>query len=313
MNTENAKAISVIAPISPAIGRVKLLLFKPFDLAKWFVIGFCAWLAYLGKAGGGGGGGRPSDAREAFGQAKEFVLENLAWIIPVAAIVVALIIVLWLVITWLSSRGRFMFLHCVARNKAEVKIPWEKFRQHANSLFLFRLVLGVIMLLTIVLFSVITVLLVIASKTNGIYNATSLAGLVVDAFIFVLIFLAFLLVHKFTTDFVVPIMYLRTASCTAAWREFLGILSAEKVAFTLYILFQIVIAMVIVGILLAAACITCCCAACIFSIPYIGTVLMLPLYVFKRSYSLYYFRQYGPQFDVFHSSRCAAAAGEPTS
>jgi hypothetical protein len=43
--------ISVIDPISPAIDRVKLILFQPFDLAKWFVIGFCAWLAYLGQRG----------------------------------------------------------------------------------------------------------------------------------------------------------------------------------------------------------------------------------------------------------------------
>jgi hypothetical protein len=57
MNYEQPNRVSVIDPITPAIDRVKLILFRPFDMGKWFVIGFCAWLAYLGGGGGGGGGG----------------------------------------------------------------------------------------------------------------------------------------------------------------------------------------------------------------------------------------------------------------
>ena len=49
--------ISVTAPVGQALDRVKRMLFQPFDLGKWFVIGFCAWLAGLGESGGGGGGG----------------------------------------------------------------------------------------------------------------------------------------------------------------------------------------------------------------------------------------------------------------
>ena len=58
MNSEQLNRVSVIDPVTPAIDRVKLILFRPFDLGKWFVIGFCAWLAYLGTGGGGGGGFR---------------------------------------------------------------------------------------------------------------------------------------------------------------------------------------------------------------------------------------------------------------
>ena len=36
--------VSVTLPISPAMDRVKRLLFQPFDLGKWFMIGFGAWL-----------------------------------------------------------------------------------------------------------------------------------------------------------------------------------------------------------------------------------------------------------------------------
>jgi hypothetical protein len=37
-------------------------------------------------------------------------------------------------------------------------------------------------------------------------------------------------------------------------------------------------------------------------IPYLGTVLLLPILVFKRAYSLHYLAQYGPQYDVFPSA-----------
>ena len=46
--------INVVEPVSPALERVKRVLFQPFDLGKWFVIGFCAWLACLGEGGGSG-------------------------------------------------------------------------------------------------------------------------------------------------------------------------------------------------------------------------------------------------------------------
>jgi len=297
--------VSVIDPIGPAIERVKTILFSPFDLGKWFVIGFCAWLAYLGKGGGGGGGpgggrgGGTADVHEAFGQAKEFVLDNIHWIVPVAVIAVLVGIILWLVLTWLSSRGRFMFLHCVAKNKAEIKVPWTKFRQHANSLFLFRIVLGLIGFAAIGLPLLIAGLLIFMTIAGGGPHVVPVLGSVMIGFVVFVITIGFFLVHKFTMDFVVPIMSLHTTSCTAGWREFLGLLSVNKARFVLYILFQIVIAIAIGAIIVAAVCVTCCCAACILAIPYIGTVLMLPLLVFKRAYSLLYLRQFGPQFDVF--------------
>jgi hypothetical protein len=42
-------------------------------------------------------------------------------------------------------------------------------------------------------------------------------------------------------------------------------------------------------------------------IPYLGTVLMLPILVFERSYSLYYLAQYGPEWDVFAAAVSGAS------
>ena len=48
--TTRPREINVVEPISPALRRVKHVLFQPFDLGKWFIIGFCAWLAFLGDS-----------------------------------------------------------------------------------------------------------------------------------------------------------------------------------------------------------------------------------------------------------------------
>jgi len=312
MDIQQPSRISVIDPIRPAIERVKLLLFKPFDISKWFVIGFCACLAYLGT-GGGGGSGPPhcnipykpheqAKITEGINTAKEYILNNLYWIIPAVVVVAVVTIGISLLIVWLNSRGRFMFLHCVAENKAEVKVPWHKFRKHGNSLFLFRIVLGIIGFAVTIVPAAGIILLIIATASKAILLIVSIPGIIFCGLILFAILIAMSLVRKFTFDFVVPIMFLRTASCTAGWREFLTILSVNKARFALYILFQIVIAIAIGVIISLGFCIGCClcCASLLLLIPYIGTVILLPLLVFKRAYSLYYLRQFGSTFDVFH-------------
>ena len=107
--TPRAAHVSVIDPIGPAIERVRTVLFRPFDLGKWFVIGFSAWLANLGRGQGGGGGGRgggggppnvrdiPTAAQRGIDCARDFVTGNLSWIIPVGVLVAVLIVVITLV------------------------------------------------------------------------------------------------------------------------------------------------------------------------------------------------------------------------
>ena len=315
----NQPYISVVEPLTPAIERVKTILFRPFDVGKWFVIGFCAWLAELGKpkgggnGGGGGGGddgpqfsfrGRPDLeelvewAKDGIETARMFIEENMHWIVPVAIVGAVVVIIVWLLIMWLSSRGRFMFLHCVVENKAEVAVPWNRFSRHANSLFVFRIVVGLINFAAVAVAILAGILLFAGAAMSGSGAAAVL--IVVSVFILMIaLAIVVFLIQKFTKDFVVPIMFLRSESCSAAWREFLGVLTANSGRFILYVLFQIAIWIVIVFLIVALICVTCCCAACILGIPYVGTVLLLPILVFQRSFTLYYLRQYGPAFDLF--------------
>jgi hypothetical protein len=313
--TPQETKISVIDPISPAIDRVKTILFRPFDAGKWFIIGFCAWLAYLGRGGSprfnfGGGRQRYGPPGESLHHAREFLIENLFWILPVVVTVTLILIIVGFVFTWLSSRGHFMFLHCVALNKAEVVAPWRKFKKQGNSLFLFRIVVGLISFaIVMMLIAMLVVIGVLLFAGRGEPNPLGIIFLGLFAFCLIIpTAIIFALIKKFTRDFVVPLMYLRQVTCITAWREFWKLLTGNKGKFALYILFQIVIAMAVGIVIMACVCITCCCLGCILSIPYIGTVLLLPILIFDRSYSVLYLRQYGSSFDVFGSEAATALA-----
>ena len=65
----------------------------------------------------------------------------------------------------------------------------------------------------------------------------------------------------------------------------------------LYCLFLFVLAIATVLISCLVACLTCCVAA----LPYIGTVILLPVYILLRSFSLCFLRQFGPEYDVWAS------------
>jgi len=313
--------ISVTGPVSAALERVKQVLFRPFDLGKWFVVGFCAWLALLGQQGGSGGGGNfnfgshdgPSreSLTEGFNQAKEYVTANLVWIVPLAAAALLLVLGLWLLFNWLSSRGRFMFLHCVALNKAEVVVPWNQLAREANSLFWFRL--GLSLAGAICTLPLVTLIVIMVIKMVNV-GAANLAGVAISAGALLLVIalaIAFFVVRKLTMDFVVPIMFLRRKKCMEGWRELRGLFSGNVGNFILYFLFQIVLAIVIGITVVIVVIATCCIAGCFLAIPYLGTVLLLPVHVFNRAYSLYYLAQFGRDFDVFPVEPTVSPGGAP--
>lgn len=305
--TPRASHVSVVDPIGPAIEQVKLVLFRPFDMGRWFVIGFCAWLANLARGGGGGGNGHmpgrsgnlPADVREGIEHARVWIVDNLYWIGPVAIGVGIAVIGVILLLIWLRSRGQFMFLYCVAQNKAEVTNPWRLFRRHGNSLFAFRVVFGIVATLIISVFIGVGTAAFLAARAHSEFTVASLFAIVACSVLAVTAGLFAAIVAKFTKDFVVPLMYLHTASAIQGWRILLDIISFNKARFFVYLLFQIVIAMAVMGIVVAAICLTCCCACCILAIPYVGTVFYLPVLVFLQAYPLHYLAQYGPQFNAF--------------
>jgi hypothetical protein len=310
MNQSQPLNVSVVEPLTPAFERVKEMLFSPFDIGRWFAIGFCAWLAFLGEGGGpsfsgnwdfgGGRGGGWSQAQNEF----EGIRQYLPLIIAIAITVSVIIIAISILLLWLKCRGKFMFLHSVARNSTAVVAPWHEYKRQANSLFWFMLVFGI---LSFLILAVIAAFIALASW--AIYSSTEevvvtvIVAVLMTLVLFVPVAIVMSVIGKLTTDFVVPVMFLRRACWRPAWREFGRLLSANKARFLLYMLFQVALCIGLGAAVTAFACIACCLTCCIawllLSLPYIGTVILLPVSVFTRSYSLYYLAQYGPDYDVF--------------
>jgi hypothetical protein len=299
-------AISVTAPIGLALTRTKYILFKPFDLGKWFTLGFCAWLAELGERGGGGGGGNsgwrtwtggPGSPRfPSAGSGWDpngWLNSNLHWLVPVGVIALLVVIALGVLITWLNSRGKFMFLDGVARNRGAVREPWHEFRPEANSLFAFGVILaltwGVLGLAALAIGGV----LAWPDIQSGVFGGAAVTAIIVSGLLMLAIGLPLGIIRWLLHHLVVPTMYARRLRVFEAW----GIARDEIVTghvgtLVLYFLMRLVLALGMGIIAGFAVCVTC----CIVAIPYIGTVILLPLAVFSQSYTLYFLEQFGPRW-----------------
>jgi hypothetical protein len=55
----------------------------------------------------------------------------------------------------------------------------------------------------------------------------------------------------------------------------------------------------VTGMLVLIVAIVTCCVCCLLLVPYVSTVILLPVYVFHRAYPAHYLAQYGPEYDVF--------------
>jgi hypothetical protein len=130
--------VEIFKPFGEAFELMKKILFQPFDLKKWLVIGFAAFLA--GHFGGGGGFSFPSPSKNfSFQTAEAAAAPNLeqwkSWL-PIAIPVVIIIgLAVILLLLWLKARGNFVFTDCIVRNRGTIVASWREYRKEGNSYF----------------------------------------------------------------------------------------------------------------------------------------------------------------------------------
>jgi hypothetical protein len=285
---------------------MKHALFKPFDLHKWLVVGFNAFLAGLMEGHNGSNGSRVTQDRdlgwyEFFhlpGRVWDWLMDNPGWFIGIIFISIFLIGLI-ILLTWVSSRGKFMFLDNVVLDKAEIAKPWKEFAKESNSLFLWRLVFG------FVVFGVIIVYFSFLFVAGGALYETLDSPAVPILFIigWGLIFLVLITVigyiSLFLTDFVAPIMYKHRISTVAAWSRFLAVFRKAPLHLLLYGLLIFVLGIVFVIAVVIAGLMTCCIGLFLLILPYVGTVVTLPVWYTYRAFSLEFLAQFGPEYDLF--------------
>jgi len=320
-------SLTYIEPLRRAWNRMVEQLFRPFDLSKWIIVGFTCWLVRLGESGGGGGGGfsgsPPSGDNngslggewfDPSGWASwwERIWESieLTFVVYLVGCIVVAIVALVLLILWLSSRGHFMFLDNVVRNRAQVVAPWKEYRKEGNSLFLWRL--GFVVACVVVMFlTALPGILTLISAGNGDSGAGIALGIVVLLIPTLLAAVALAYTELFLTDFVAPIMYRQRLKTTAAWRVFLPELRKHGAELLLYGLFVLALHIAVVLVIVAVGLVTCCIPFFILAIPVVGTVTLLPLHLTYRLFSLEFLGQFGPDFQLLPALATTSAAGPP--
>jgi hypothetical protein len=304
--------ILFMEPLSRGWNRMKVALFKPFDIHKWFVVGFNAFLAGLMNATNGSGGARgQKDAN--FGEfihfprtAWEWLMNHPGWAIAILfGVLVAIAVIVAL--TWVSSRGVFMFLESVVRGRVEIAKPWREFRKEGDSLFVWRLVFG---LFTFAVFGALAAWFFIqggAIYDRGFDQAVPVLLIIGLAFLVLAIVLVIGYTILFLQDFVAALMYKHRISAVAAWRLFLGLFRQHAFHFLAYGIVVFLLMLVFAAAVIVAGLVTCCIGWLVLVIPYIGTVATLPFWYTLRAFSLEFLAQFGPEYDVFPKPAAPAA------
>lgn len=294
---------------------MKFELFYPFNAQKWLGVGFSAFLYSLSasyqsnisnflRADWRGiyrsllGAFQKSDAQgsEVFAA----LLQNSLFLQVMIGVIVGCLGVMSLVLLWFSSRGQMMLIFNVANNDPQIIRPWEQYAREANQLFIVRFGL-------FVLWTLFFAGLVLIVFRLGLWNAAEqtlnppsnpdvfgIGGLVAFAAVGVGgLFLLEFIVYAFVS----PVLYIKRLSAGGAIRESLNLILSRPLSFLVYVLGMM---LVFLGMLFVAALVSCV-LFCISWIPFVSTLIFLPLIVFTQAIPLYYISQFGAEYNVFTS------------
>ena len=300
--------------VSQAFNRTGRLLFKPFDAATWFILGFAAWLAHLFRSGGsgvgnysgwntGGGGGQPGGPFDADNlqqftrQVERWLDQHWAWVTGTIVGATLLLTFIMAVVQWLRARGTFMFIDGVVTGAPTVAESWKAFKTHGNSLFGLLLAVALLSMLFFLTGMAMIVALVWPELRTGDPDPGVLLGAIGGGVAYFIVqAVAFYIVGIVIIDFIAPAMHLRDCSFGEGWRAVRReIFTGRKGLITRYVLMRFVLDIGASFAVTMLTCLTC----CIASIPYLGTVIALPIYTTLRSYSLCFLDQFGPEWRVF--------------
>ena len=287
--------IEIFKPFGEAFELMTKILFQPFDLKKWLVVGFAAFLA---GHFGGGGFNFPSRWNLQSTETRPFNFTSFEqwkpWLPIIIPAFIILVLALILLLLWLKARGNFVFTDCIVRSRGAIVAPWREYRKEGNSYFVF--ILAVAFGSMIVVATVF--LLFAALDLPGFIRGKPTLIITVGIFLVLfLLLLMFLLVVNLVTYFMPLVMYRQRCGAVDAVREVLRLVADNVGVVILFCLFGFVLLLATIMMGAVVSCLTCCIAA----LPYVGSVILLPIYVCLRAFGLLFLRQFGPEYDVWAS------------
>jgi hypothetical protein len=297
MNATERK-IEIFKPFGEAFELMTTILFRPFDLKKWFTIGFAAFLANLGRGGPLNFGSHDINPTNPAKRAEwQSLLDRLhqlpseTWII-VIAIGATVLVAMIVVFAWLRARGAFLFVDCVVKNRGVIAEPWREFSRQGNSLFLFSLAVGIGMTMLLGLLALPFMLPIVRGVARFHLHDVYLISMIV---LWGTVFFVLILGWTLISQIMVPVMYRRKCRAMEGFRAACALIADYPGEIVIYCLFWFVLGLAVVMVSCLVTCATCCLAA----VPYVGTVILLPIFVFLRAFTLLFVRQFGEGYDAW--------------
>jgi hypothetical protein len=295
--------------------RMHIILFRPFDFGKWCAIGLSAFLAGLLEGGNGfnssyQGNFNNDDFNKYTGSqspkidwnhinsniSHAFTNAYTGMIVLISLGVIVFVFALIFLMYWLGARGEFMFIDNIVRNRGAIAWPWQTYGRQANSLFGFYLLFLVISFAIFIPILVVAILMIIPLFQHQRWpEGGEIAGFVA----LVLVYLGAAIVLGFVMfifrEFGVPIMFRQGLLARPAFWKAMGLIRQHTGSVVIFVLLRIAI---FIGVAILSV-ILCCLTCCIELIPYVGTVILLPVLVYVRCFTLDCLAQFGPEYDVW--------------
>ena len=308
--------------------RMTIILFQPFDLAKWGLIGFSAFLAMLAEGGVSFNNPLPygnqnttashtyttlPQALHAFKQFRTWLdaLPNDPWLTVFVCLAIAFVVVS-LVLNWVGCRGEFIFLDNIVRNRAALAWPWWHYARAGNIWFLLHFGLFLLSMLFFVTTSGVFLYINwawIDAERNP--NPGEIGALVLSTLVFFILGVIGTVIKFLIRTLVLPLYFKQTMSLGSALLAVMHLVFTRPVSIFVYVLLSFVLAVLSIAIsclvFITAFCATFSIICCVACFPFLGAMLMqmvlcqliLPLLVFKRCFQLGCLEQFGPEYDVF--------------
>ncbi len=284
-----------------------VILFRPFDLAKWFVIGFSAFLAGLLSGGNGFNGSFNRQGnlsmpnQQTLNQSMNSAISTFSsFQTGFIAVLVCCAVVFGLAVAvllyWLGARGQFLLLDNIVRNRGAIAEPWHRYARQANRVFIFHLIcLGASLAVMLVL-GVPAVLIGLPAITHHTWPKGpalgALLGLGAIYFVFGVLFFCFVFLFR---EWGIPLIFRRDLPLWQAVGETWEIIRRWPGPTLLFLLLRVALALGLIVISLLVCCLTCCVAA----LPYLGTVVLLPALIYIKCFSLDCLAQLSPAYEVW--------------
>jgi hypothetical protein len=292
--------VAYVAPLRLAWARMTRMLFLPFQIENWLVLGFAAFLSqYLAGSQGGqySWKGRSDNIpHSVIHSVRSFVLNPfwsalLIWI-AIFGLVIAVVLI------WINARGRFIFLHNVAHERPGIVEPWQRYARLGNSLFLWSLLYAFVTLAIVVALALPFIGALITAFQSEEFRWPAVGLMLAWAPVAAAVGIVVAYFYMMLNHFVVPIMFRHDLTTAAAWGRFIPLFRAHPGNFLLYGLFMLGLTIVVGFACATLGFATCCIGFVLLALPYIGSVITLPVEVTMRALGPEFLAQFGAEWSV---------------